>query len=123
MKRGKSDSIDAEAICEAASRPTMRFVPVKTIEQQSLATLHRSRDLPVKNRTMLINALRGHLAEFGFISGALPHDALRAAWAGLPLCPERPVLAWASSKPGAVPEPLTLLKNYLGAPAGGTTPI
>ena len=68
VKRGKSDSIDAEAICEAASRPTMRFVPVKTIEQQSLATLHRSRDLLVKNRTMLINALRGHLAEFGFIA-------------------------------------------------------
>ena len=68
VKRGKSDSIDAEAICEAASRPTMRFVPVKTIEQQSLATLHRCRDLLVKNRTMLINALRGHLAEFGFVA-------------------------------------------------------
>jgi transposase len=68
VKRGKSDSIDAEAICEAASRPTMRFVPVKSIEQQSLATLHRCRDLLVKNRTMLINALRGHLAEFGFVA-------------------------------------------------------
>jgi transposase len=45
VKRGKSDRIDAEAICEAASRPGMRFVPVKTVEQQSLATLHRSRDL------------------------------------------------------------------------------
>ena len=71
VKRGKTDSIDAEAICEAASRPTMRFVPVKTIEQQSLTTLHRCRDLLVKNRTMLVNALRAHLAEFGFISGAL----------------------------------------------------
>jgi transposase len=68
VKRGKSDSIDAEAICEAASRPTMRFVPVKSIEQQSLATLHRCRDLLVKNRTMLINALRAHLAEFGFVA-------------------------------------------------------
>ena len=67
VKRGKTDRIDAEAICEAASRPTMRFVPVKTIEQQSLATLHRCRDLLVKNRTMLVNALRAHLAEFGFI--------------------------------------------------------
>ena len=76
VKRGKTDRIDAEAICEAASRPTMRFVPVKTIEQQSLAALHRCRDLLVKNRTMLVNALRAHLAEFGFISGALPHDAL-----------------------------------------------
>lgn len=76
VKRGKSDSIDAEAICEAASRPTMRFVPVKTIEQQSLATLHRARDLLIKNRTMLVNALRGHLAEFGFVAakgiGKLP---------------------------------------------------
>jgi transposase len=76
VKRGKSDSIDAEAICEAASRPTMRFVPVKSIAQQSLAMLHRCRDLLVKNRTMLVNALRGHLAEFGFIAakgiGKLP---------------------------------------------------
>ena len=76
VKRGKTDRIDAEAICEAVSRPAMRFVPVKTIEQQSLAALHRCRDLLVKNRTMLVNALRAHLAEFGFISGALPHDAL-----------------------------------------------
>ena len=68
VKRGKSDRIDAEAICEAASRPTMRFVPVKTIEQQSLTTLHRSRELLVKNRTMLVNALRAHLAEFGFVA-------------------------------------------------------
>jgi transposase len=76
VKRGKSDSIDAEAICEAASRPTMRFVPVKTVEQQSLTTLHRCRDLLIKNRTMLVNALRAHLAEFGFVAakgiGKLP---------------------------------------------------
>lgn len=68
VKRGKNDRIDAEAICEAASRPTMRFVPVKTVEQQSLTTLHRSRELLIKQRTMLVNALRGHLAEFGFIA-------------------------------------------------------
>jgi len=76
VKRGKSDRIDAEAICEVAGRPTMRFVPVKTVEQQSLATLHRCRDLLVKNRTMLVNALRAHLAEFGFVAakgiGKLP---------------------------------------------------
>jgi transposase len=76
VKRGKTDRIDAEAICEAASRPTMRFVPVKTIEQQGLATLHRCRGLLVKNRTMLVNALRAHLAEFGFVAakgiGKLP---------------------------------------------------
>jgi transposase len=76
VKRGKNDRIDAEAICEAAGRPTMRFVPVKTVEQQDLATLHRCRDLLIKNRTMLVNALRGHLAEFGFVAakgiGKLP---------------------------------------------------
>jgi transposase len=76
VKRGKSDAIDAEAICEAASRPTMRFVPVKTIENQAIATLHRSRDLLIKSRTMQVNALRAHLAEFGFIAakgiGKLP---------------------------------------------------
>ena len=76
VKRGKNDAIDAEAICEAASRPTMRFVPVKTMENQAIATLHRSRDLLIKNRTMQVNALRAHLAEFGIFSGALPHDAL-----------------------------------------------
>ncbi len=76
VKRGKNDAIDAEAICEAASRPSMRFVPVKSLEGQALAMLHRSRDLSIKNRTMLVDALRSHLAEFGFIAakgiGKLP---------------------------------------------------
>jgi transposase len=67
VKRGKSDAIDAEAICEAVTRPTMRFVPIKTAEQQSVVMLHRSRDLLVRQRTMLVNALRGHLAEFGVV--------------------------------------------------------
>jgi len=66
-KRGKSDAIDAEAICEAVTRPTMRFVPIKSVEQQSVVMLHRSRDLLVRQRTMLVNAMRGHLAEFGVI--------------------------------------------------------
>jgi Transposase len=60
VKRGKNDAIDAEAICEAMSRPTMRFVPVKTAEQQAALTMLGVRDLLVKQRTMLINALRGH---------------------------------------------------------------
>ena len=76
VKRGKNDAIDAEAICEAAGRPSMRFVPVKSVEGQALAMLHRSRDLSIKNRTMLVNALRSQLAEFGFIAakgiGKLP---------------------------------------------------
>lgn len=66
-KRGKSDAIDAEAICEAVTRPTMRFVPAKSVDQQAIVMLHRTRDLLVRQRTMLANALRGHLAEFGVV--------------------------------------------------------
>src|SRR5438093_6701988 len=65
VKRGKNDKIDAAAICEAMSRPTMRFVPVKSAEQQAALTMLGVRDLLVKQRTMLINAIRGHAAEFG----------------------------------------------------------
>lgn len=68
VKRGKTDAADAEAICEAVTRPTMRFVPTKTIEQQSVLMLHKTRDLLIKQRTMLINALRSHLAKLGVIS-------------------------------------------------------
>lgn len=68
VKRGKSDAIDAEAICEAVGRPTMRFVPAKSAVQQSIVMLHRTRDLLVRQRTMLANALRGHLAEFGIVA-------------------------------------------------------
>ena len=65
VKRGKSDAIDAEAICEAVTRPTMRFVAIKTVEQQILLSLHRARSLLVRQRTQLINGLRGMIAEFG----------------------------------------------------------
>ena len=68
VKRQKNDAADAEAICEAASRPTMSFVAVKTIEQQARGMLFRTRDLLVRQRTQTINALRGHLAEFGVIA-------------------------------------------------------
>jgi transposase len=68
VKRGKTDAADAEAICEAVTRPTMRFVPVKTAEQQAVLVLHRTRDLLVRQRTMLVNALRGHMAEFGMVA-------------------------------------------------------
>ena len=67
VKRGKTDAADAEAICEAVARPSMRFVPVKSAEQQSVLMLHRVRALLIRQRTMLVNALRGHLAEFGII--------------------------------------------------------
>lgn len=68
VKRNKNDAADAEAICEAVTRPSMRFVPVKTAEQQSLLMLHRVRNLLVRQRTMLVNALRAHMAEFGIIA-------------------------------------------------------
>ncbi len=68
VKRQKNDAADAEAIAEAASRPTMRTVPIKSKDQQSRAVLFRSRDLFVRQRTQLINALRAHLAEFGCLA-------------------------------------------------------
>lgn len=67
VKRGKTDAADAEAICEAVSRPTMRFVPIKSAEQQALLLLHRTRDQLVRQQTAQANALRGHMAEFGII--------------------------------------------------------
>ena len=69
VKRNKNDRADAEAICEAVTRPTMRFVEVKTVDQQSVLVLHRTRHLLVRQRTMLINSLRAHLAEFGIVAG------------------------------------------------------
>jgi transposase len=68
IKRNKHDAADAEAICEAVVRPTMRFVPVKTADQQAAVLLHRGRERLVRQRTGLVNALRGHLAEFGVIA-------------------------------------------------------
>ena len=65
LKRGKNDAADAEAICEAVTRPNMRFVPVKSEEQQGVLVLHRVRELLVRQRTMLVNGLRAHMAEFG----------------------------------------------------------
>ena len=68
VKRNKNDAADAEAICEAVTRPSMRFVPVKDVDQQSVLMMHRARNLLVRQRTMLVNALRAHLAEFGIIA-------------------------------------------------------
>ncbi|RWR25158.1 transposase [Sinirhodobacter populi] len=69
VKNQKNDMADAEAIAEAGSRPTMRFVEVKTPQQQGLGMIFRLRDLLVGQRTQVINALRGHLAEFGLVTG------------------------------------------------------
>ena len=68
VKRTKNDAADAAAICEAVTRPSMRFVPVKTVEQQAALMLHRTRDLLIRQRTQLINALRAHLAELGLVA-------------------------------------------------------
>ena len=76
MKRQKNDAADAEAICEAALRPTMRFVPVKSEETQGAAMVFRIRELLIRQRTQAINALRGHLGEFGQV---VPQGAANAA--------------------------------------------
>ena len=68
LKRSKNDANDAAAICEAVTRPSMRFVPIKTKDQQTALMLHRARQLLVRQRTMLSNAMRGHLAELGIVS-------------------------------------------------------
>lgn len=68
VKRHKNDAVDAEAICEAAQRPGMRFVAMKTEEQQAAGMVFRTRDLLVRQRTQLVNALRGHLAEYGWVA-------------------------------------------------------
>ncbi len=68
VKRHKNDAADAEAICEAVTRPNMRFVPTKTAEQQSCLTLHRTRHLFIRQQTAIINSIRAHLAEFGIVA-------------------------------------------------------
>jgi transposase len=68
LKRSKNDANDAAAICEAVTRPSMRFVPIKSAQQQSGLMLHRSRQLLIRQRTMLSNAIRGHMAEFGVVA-------------------------------------------------------
>jgi len=73
--RQKNDAADAAAICEAVQRPAMRFAAVKTEQQQALLLDHRTRDLLIRQRTMMVNALRGHLAEFGVIAAKGPAGA------------------------------------------------
>lgn len=85
VKRQKNDAADAEAICEAVTRPNMRFVPVKSVDRQGVLMLHRTRDLLMRQRTMTLNAVRAHLAEFGIVTAQGPHKILaliRAIQAG-----------------------------------------
>ena len=92
VKRGKSDAADAEAICEAVTRPTMRFVPIKSTEQQAVLCQHRVRELLIRQRTQLSNVIRGLIGEFGHIvRKGLRHirDFAEAMKAGeTPLLPE-----------------------------------
>ena len=97
VKRQKNDMADAEAICEAALRPTMRFVAVKSEAKQASAVIFRTRDLLVGQRTQIINSLRGHLGEYGFI--AIFED------------PECNRLGLHSQPVVGSPDPLSLLKR------------
>ncbi|QSB45022.1 IS110 family transposase [Tsuneonella flava] len=76
VKRSKNDAADAEAICEAAQRPSMRYAAIKTEEQQAAGMVFRTRDLLVRQRTQLINAIRGHLTEFGWVAPKGPSHIL-----------------------------------------------
>lgn len=67
VKTNKNDAADAAGICEAITRPTMRFAPVKSEDQQAVLMLQRARDLVIRHRTMIVNALRDHFAEFGLL--------------------------------------------------------
>jgi transposase len=119
VKRGKTDAADAEAICEAVTRPSMRFVPVKSPEQQAALALHRTRDLLVKQRTQLVNMVRGLLAEFGIEMARGLHHALNlAARLSAGAAPEVPALAQRVVKGladqiGAVQEQLSMLEKEL----------
>jgi transposase len=94
VKRGKTDAADAEAICEAVTRPTMRFVPVKSREQQAALSMHRARNLLVKQRTQLVNMMRGLLAEFGIdIPEGLERALLMARRVVDGVAPDMPVEA------------------------------
>jgi transposase len=107
VRRQKNDAADAEAICEAVTRPTMRFVPVKSADRQGVLVLHRSRELLVRQRTMLINAIRGHCAEFGIIA---PQGARRAGE-----LIEHVRQAEAGELPDIARSTLTVLADQLGA--------
>jgi len=94
VKRGKTDASDAEAICEAVTRPTMRYVAIKSCEQQAALTVHRTRDLLVKQRTQLVNMIRGLLAEFGIeIRRGITHALSLAERIAAGEMPDIPALA------------------------------
>ena len=77
VKRGKTDAVDAEAICEAVTRPTMRFVPVKSADRQAALLDHKARDFLVRQRTQIVNAIRALLGEFGIVVARGIHNVSR----------------------------------------------
>ena len=122
VKRNKSDAIDAAACWEAVGRPDMRFVPVKTVDQQAALSLHRSRDLLVSQRTQLGNALRALLSEFGIVAGkgkaglAQLVDELRAGRLELPADAEVAAMALADQR-AALDAAVDTLKRRIVAQA------
>jgi transposase len=100
VKRGKTDRADAEAICEAVTRPTMRFVPVKTAEGQAALLDHKARDFLIRQQTQTVNTIRAHLAEFGIVVAKGIHNVDR-------------LLAAAEQAPEAARPALDLLADQL----------
>jgi transposase len=119
VKRNQNDAADAAAICEAVMRPSMRFVPIKTAEQQAALMLHRTRDLLVRQRTQLINAIRAHLAELGLVAAtgrdgvqALPPLGMRRA--GFLILRDRPCRRFSvNSKPWACRSAISSVASML----------
>jgi transposase len=100
VKRQKNDTKDADTICEAVTRPNMRFVPPKTVEQQSCLMFHRARHLFIRQQTAVINSIRAYIAEFGIVApvgwaldtlnqGQMTGDVARGAWLHHPCCGTR----------------------------------
>jgi transposase len=100
VKRGKTDAADAEAICEAVIRPTMRFVPVKSAERQAGLLDHKAREFLVRQRTQIVNAIRAHLSEFGIVIAKGIHNIDR-------------LLATAEKAPEAARPALAMLADQL----------
>lgn len=122
VKRQKNDAADAEAICEAAQRPSMRFVPVKSEETQGAAMVFRVRELLIRQRTQAINALRGHLAELGRSCRKEPATP-RAWWlwwrigaAAHPTTHEAPRKFWSERWPSSTPSSESSTRRLPAAP-------
>src|SRR4051794_27105536 len=112
VKRQKNDMADAEAICEAAQRPTMRFVAVKSEQAQAAAVVFRTRDLLVRQRTQTINALRGHLTEFGVIAAkGLVHTSKLIAALEDPASDRACRKLWRRAQDGRCPTPVSHFVN------------